>query len=306
MSPRFIRIRPVRAFPSVADIENENLSGVWSVMGLSLMGLAALSASGHSGQMIESFTPETWLILTMFGVAILTGFIDSIAGGGGLVMMPALLAAGLPPHLAIGTNKLQSVFGTSTACWSYWRGGLVEIRRNLPLVGLVFCGSAIGAILIQQISAGVLAYIVPVFLIALAGYVILSPRMTDDDAHERLSRKSYAPVAGAISLYDGFFGPGTGQFFTASLVGLRGQGLTRATANAKLFNATTNWAAVIVFTLGGKMVWLLGLAMAAGAMIGGFIGSRFAMRHGAKLIRPLMIVASLGLTGKILWDLLAA
>ncbi len=259
--------------------------------------------------MIESavtdFQPEMWLIAAMFCVAILTGFIDSIAGGGGLIMMPSLLAAGLPPHLAIGTNKLQSVFGTSMSCWSYWRGGLVEVRKNLPLVALVFTGSATGAILIQQVSADLLRYIVPVFLILLAAYVIFSPRMTDEDAQERVSLKGYAPVAGTISLYDGFFGPGTGQFYTATLVGLRGFGLTRATANAKLFNMTTNWAAVIVFSLGGKMVWLLGFSMAAGAMIGGFIGSRFAMRHGAKLIRPLMIVASLGLTAKLVWDLLA-
>lgn len=253
--------------------------------------------------MVESFTPEVWLLLTMFGVAILTGFIDSIAGGGGLVMMPALLAAGLPPHLAIGTNKLQSVFGTSISCWNYWKGGFVDVRANLPLVVLVFATSALGAVLVQQVDAGVLRYIVPVFLIGLAAYVILSPRMNDEDALERVSRKGYAPVAGSIGLYDGFFGPGTGQFFTASLVGLRGHGLTRATGNAKLLNATTNWAAVLIFALGGKMVWVLGITMAAGAMLGGYIGSHFAMRHGAKVIRPLMITASLGLTGKIIWDL---
>ena len=254
--------------------------------------------------MIESFTPETWLLLTMFVVAIVTGFIDSIAGGGGLIMMPALLAAGLPPHMAIGTNKVQSVFGTSTACWSYWRGGLVEIRRNLPLVALVFAGSAIGALTIQQVSSAILGYIAPFFLLALALYVIFSPRMTDVDAAERVSRKGYAPVAGGISFYDGFFGPGTGQFFTATLIGLRGYGLTKATANTKLFNATTNWAAVIMFAFGGKIVWALGLTMAVGAIIGGYLGSRFAMRHGARIIRPLMIIASLGLTGKLIWDVL--
>lgn len=253
--------------------------------------------------MIESITPEIWLLIGMFGVAIVTGFIDSIAGGGGLIMMPALLAAGLPPHLAIGTNKAQSVFGTSMACRNYWKSGLVDVRENLPLVALAFVGAATGAILIQQISAAILSYIVPVFLLGLAAYVIFSPRMTDEDAHQRLSRKGYAPVAGGIGFYDGFFGPGTGQFFTASLVGLRGHGLTRATGNAKLFNATTNWASVLVFTLGGKIIWVLGLTMAAGAMLGGFLGSRFAIKHGARVIRPLMIAASLGLTGKLIWDL---
>ena len=255
--------------------------------------------------MIESFTPDISLLALMFGVAIVTGFVDSIAGGGGLIMMPALLAAGLPPHLAIGTNKVQSMFGTSVSFWSYRRGGLVELRGNWPMIGLVFIGSAMGALLIQRISADILDYIVPVFLIGLAAYVIFSPRMSDVDAEERLSHTGYAPVAGGISLYDGFFGPGTGQFFTASLVALRGYGLTKATANTKLLNATTNIAAVLIFAFGGAIVWTLGLCMAAGAMIGGFIGSRFAMRHGARIIRPLMIAASLGLTGKVIWDLLA-
>ena len=249
-----------------------------------------------------SFEPEPWLYAVMAGVAVFTGFVDAIAGGGGLVMMPALLTAGLPPHLALGTNKLQSVFGTSTAFANYWRGGLVAVRPNLWLVAVVFAGSVAGALAVQAVSSRVLTFIVPVFLLVMAGYVILSPRMTDENADERLSRRGYAPVAGSIGLYDGFFGPGTGQFFATSLVGLRGYGLTKATANTKLLNAATNWAAVLTFALGGKIVWLLGLCMAAGAMLGGFLGSRFAMRHGARVIRPLMIVASLGLTAKLVFD----
>lgn len=251
--------------------------------------------------MVEAFIPEFWLYPTMFGVAVFTGFVDAIAGGGGLVMMPALLATGMPPHLALGTNKLQSMCGTTMAFRNYWKGGLVDVRGNLPLVVLAFAGAAAGAVLVQQISSGLLSYIVPVLLLALAAYVILSPSMTDEDAHERLTRRRYAPVAGSIGFYDGFFGPGTGQFFTASMVGLRGMGLTRATGNTKLFNAATNWASVIVFALGGKVIWLLGLTMAAGAMTGGYLGSHFAMRHGARVIRPLMIVASLGLTGRLIW-----
>ncbi|MCP9223105.1 TSUP family transporter [Erythrobacter sp. LQ02-29] len=252
--------------------------------------------------LLLAFQPEPWLIALMTGVAVLTGFVDAIAGGGGLIMMPALIAAGLPPHLALGTNKIQSVFGTTTACVNYARGGLVEWRSYAPLVVVVFVASIAGASLIQTISSETLTYIVPIFLLLMAGYVIFSPRMTDEDAHVRLSRRGYTPVAGAIGFYDGFFGPGTGQFFTTSLVGLRGKGLTRAAANAKLFNAATNWAAVLAFALGGKILWVMGLTMAAGAMLGGTLGSRFAMRHGARIIRPLMIVASLGLTAKLIWD----
>ena len=250
---------------------------------------------------MEAFAPDLSTYALLTGVAVLTGFVDAIAGGGGLVMMPALLGAGLPPHLALGTNKLQSVFGTSMACWNYWRGGLVDWRHNWPWVVVAFAGAAMGAWLVQQVSPGALGYVIPVLLLAMAAYVILSPRMTDEDAHIRLTRGKYVPVAGAIGLYDGFFGPGTGQFFTASLVALRGQGRTRATANTKLLNAATNWASVGMFALGGKMVWLLGLSMAGGAMLGGYLGSHFAMRHGARIIRPLMIVASLGLTARLIW-----
>ena len=112
----------------------------------------------------------------------------------------------------------------------------------------------------------VLALVIPALLVAVALYFLLSPRMTDEDAHQRLSQAGYAPVAAAIGAYDGFFGPGTGSFFTASLVALRGLGLTRATALTKLLNLTSNVASVLLFALGGQMWWLLGLCMAAGAM----------------------------------------
>ncbi len=252
----------------------------------------------------QSWTPELWVFLLLAAVAVFTGFVDAIAGGGGLVMMPALLAAGLPPHIAIGTNKLQSVFGTTMSCANYARGGLVDWRGNWPLVIIVFVASASGAVLVQLISTQILQYIVPVFLLIMVAYLLLSPRMSDEDASERLSRSGYAPVAGSIGFYDGFFGPGTGQFFTTSLVALRGHGLIRAVGNAKLLNATTNWAAVIVFALGGKMIWLLGFTMAVGAMAGAYLGSRFAMKHGARVVRPLMITVSLGLTAKLVWDLI--
>ena len=249
---------------------------------------------------------EPWMYAALTGVAVLTGFIDAIAGGGGLIMMPALLYAGLPPINALATNKLQSMFGTSIACWNYSRKGLVDWRANLLTVLLVFAGASIGVIAVQAIDTGTLSLVIPLLLMAVALYVLFSPRMTDEDAHQRISARSYAPVGSAIGAYDGFFGPGTGSFFTASLVGLRGFGLTRATALTKLFNLTSNIASVIFFAIGGKMLWLLGLCMAAGAMAGGWLGSHSAMRFGARLIRPLLVALSLGLTGRLLWDYFAA
>ena len=247
--------------------------------------------------------PTTYAILT--ATAVLTGFVDAIAGGGGLIMMPALLFAGVPPVNALATNKLQSMFGTATACFNYGRKGLIEWRPNLLTIILVFVGASIGVVVVQTIDTRALSLIIPLLLMAVALYVLVSPRMSDDDAAARVSARSYAPVGAAIGAYDGFFGPGTGSFFTASLVALRGHGLTRATALTKLFNLTSNVAAVLLFALGGKMFWLLGACMAAGAMVGGWIGSHTAMRFGAALIRPLLVLLSLGLTARLLWTYFA-
>ena len=245
---------------------------------------------------------EPWVYPALTGVAVISGFIDSIAGGGGLLMMPALLSAGVPPLFALGTNKLQSVFGTGTALRNYWRAGLVEWSRNRLTVALVFVGAAAGCIVVQAIETRLLNVIIPALLVASALYILLSPRMTDEDAHHRVTSNGYAPLGGAIGFYDGFFGPGTGTFFTTSLVALRGYGLTKATALTKLFNFTSNVASVLLFALGGHMFWLLGLCMAAGAIVGGWLGSHSALRFGARLIRPLLVAISLGLTGRLLWS----
>lgn len=245
---------------------------------------------------------EPWIYPALTAVALVTGFIDSIAGGGGLLMMPALLSTGLPPHLALGTNKLQSLCGVSTALRNYWRGGLVDIRANLGLAAVVFVGAAAGAVLVQRLDSSVLQVVVPVLLFGASLYVLLSPRMGDEESRARLSQRGYAPVAGGVGFYDGFFGPGTGTFFTASLVGLRGMGLTRATGNTKLFNAVSNVAALLVFIAGGQVLWLLGACMAVGSMAGSWLGSRTAMRHGAPLIRPLLVICSMALTGRLLWQ----
>jgi uncharacterized membrane protein YfcA len=244
---------------------------------------------------------EPWVYAALTGVALLTGFIDAIAGGGGLIMMPALLFAGVPPVNALATNKLQSMFGTATACYNYWRKGLVDWRSNLLTIALVAVGASGGALLVQSIDTHALSLIIPLLLMAVAIYVIASPRMSDEDAHQRISARGYSAVGGVIGAYDGFFGPGAGSFYTTSLVALRGLGLTRATALTKLFNLTSNVASVLLFAIGGKMFWLLGLCMAAGAMAGGWIGSHTAMRFGARLIRPLLVILSLALTARLLW-----
>ncbi len=249
-----------------------------------------------------ALAPETYALLT--AIAALAGFIDAIAGGGGLLTVPAMLSAGIPPLNVLATNKLQSVFGAVVATWNYAQKGLIDAPRLPMTVAIVFAGSLLGAWLVQMITSDVLAILVPLLLMLVAAYVLLSPRMHDEDAHQRITPGAYMPVAGSIGFYDGFFGPGTGSFFTTSLVALRGMGLTRAAAHTKLLNCTSNFAGMIMLAMGGHTVWLLGLTMALGAMGGAWLGTHTALRFGARVIRPLLIVTSLTLTGRLLYQAL--
>jgi uncharacterized membrane protein YfcA len=244
--------------------------------------------------------PHIYILLTC--VTVVSGFVDAIAGGGGLLTVPAMLAAGLPTLSMLATNKLQSVCGISVACYNFTRAGRVDWRSHRGLIPVVFLGALAGATTIALLSSGLLKLLVPILLIVVAGYVLLSPRMHDEDAHQRLTAGGYAPIASAIGFYDGFFGPGAGSFFVTSLAGLRGYGLTRATAHTKAFNLTSNIAGLLVLMLGGHVLWLLGLCMAMGSMTGAWIGTHTALRFGAKVIRPLLVVISLTLTCRLLWS----
>ena len=280
---------PVRAAPSFVE-----MSKAKRVKG------ALLAGTNPRGYIRGMIGPSAYVALT--AVAAIAGLIDSIAGGGGLIVIPALLWAGVPPLYALGTNKLQSVFGTAVALRNYWRSGLVDWWPNRLTVILAFLGAVAGALTVQLIRPKILNLIIPLLLIASALYIILSPRMTDDDAHHRVSSGGYAPIGASIGFYDGFFGPGAGTFYTTTLVGLRGYGLTRATALTKLVNIASAIASLTLFAIGGHLLWVLGLYMAAGAMVGGWLGSHSTLRYGARLIRPLLVVISLTLTAKLLWS----
>lgn len=247
--------------------------------------------------------PETYAILTV--VAFIAGFIDAIAGGGGLITVPAMLSAGIPPVTVLATNKLQSSFSSATATASFSAKKMIDWRTYWPHVLVIFVLSGIGSWLVQSIKADALDVIVPILLIAVAAYVLLSPRMSDEDVHHRLGAKGYIPIGGAIGFYDGFFGPGTGSFFATSLVSLRGLGLIRATAHTKAFNFSSNLGSLVVFLATGHAMILLGLCMAIGSASGAWTGSHTAMRFGARVIRPVLVTICLALTAKLLWQALS-
>jgi hypothetical protein len=241
--------------------------------------------------------------LMLFGLATLAGWIDSIAGGGGLITIPALMWAGLSPAQSLATNKLQASFGSSTATLNYARHGLVDIKGQRFAVLMAFIGSACGTLSVQHIPATYLQKALPLLLIAFAIYFLFAPNLSDSDRQQRITLPQFALSAGfAIGFYDGFFGPGTGAFFTMAYVELLGFGLPRAIGNTKLLNFTSNFASLLFFALSGQIIWLLGLLMGLGQILGSYLGSRMAIRHGSKLIRPLLVGISLLMSIKLLWN----
>jgi len=241
-------------------------------------------------------------IALLMGVAFIAGTVDAMAGGGGLITIPALMAAGIPPVQALGTNKLQSSLGTTSAVIAFARKGRIDFRRFLMPTLAAFVGSLAGAWTLQRVDPGFLAAFVPVLLILMAGYFLLAPKASEEDRHARLGPAALLLVTATIGFYDGFFGPGTGSFLATALVLLFGMGLLSATAHTKLLNLSSNIAAVIALGLGGKIYWLLGLLMAPCAIAGGQLGAHLAMRVGGRLIRPLLVTVSLALTAKLLSD----
>lgn len=245
-------------------------------------------------------TPDIFAFLVT--MALLAGTIDAMAGGGGLISLPALMAAGIPPVSAIATNKLASACGTGSALFTYARAGHVDFRRfAIPALG-AFLGAAAGATTLQLVDSHFLAAFVPVLLILMGFYFLLAPRMSEADRHARVDTAGLTLITTAIGFYDGFFGPGTGSFFTTVLVALAGLGLVRAIGNTKFLNLSTNLAGLLAMIAGGKLLWGLGIAMALANMAGNQIGARLAIRFGGKGVRPLLVVMSFALTVKLLSD----
>ncbi|MDA3833785.1 MAG: TSUP family transporter [Spirochaetales bacterium] len=232
--------------------------------------------------------------LLFFG-AILSGLVDSIAGGGGIITIPLLLSVGLPPHAAIATNKLQASFGTFTAMMRYRHSRLFTFRTLIPGILLTAAGAAGGAYLIQQINADALAQVIPFILLALLIYTAASPQLGLSDTQAKMAEFPIFLIFGlAIGFYDGFFGPGTGSFWTMGLVILAGYNLKRATAVTKVMNFTSNCVSLIIFLLGGKVIIAIGLLMGAGQLLGAWSGSHLVITRGTKFVKIFfMIVVSI-------------
>jgi len=214
------------------------------------------------------------------------GFIDSIAGGGGIITIPVLLAVGLDPHMALGTNKLQASFGSCTASIHYARSDLVDVKQTIEGVIFTAIGAAIGTITIQQIDAAFLRQALPVLLTVIFFYMLFSPNLGKLDVHPVVHPFLFYLTAGlGIGFYDGFFGPGTGSFWTIAFVVFMGLNLKKATAHTKIMNATSNIIALVAFIFGGKVIFIAGIVMGSAQLLGATLGSHMVIRRGTKFVR---------------------
>ncbi|MGR0279345.1 TSUP family transporter [Marinomonas dokdonensis] len=245
-----------------------------------------------------------WVYLALFCVALVAGIIDAIAGGGGLITVPALLAAGLSPAEALATNKLQGCAGTLSASYHFVRKGQVKLSDMILPITMTAIGSVLGTILVSYIDSRLLLKAVPIILIGVAIFFLFLPKVQPYIASKVvLSNTQFALIIGtSIGFYDGLIGPGTGAFFSTAYLCFMGLSIISATAHTKVLNATSNLASLIMFTFTGHIVWMLGIAMGIGQWIGAQIGSQLVITKGSKLIRPLVIFMCLAMSIKLLMD----
>ncbi|WP_427846100.1 TSUP family transporter [Campylobacter troglodytis] len=238
----------------------------------------------------------------LFAVALGAGFIDSIVGGGGLITLPALMAAGIPSHLSLATNKLQSTFGSLTATLSYFKA---RTMKHLAW-GVIFTafGAGAGSITVLFINDEHLKLIILIFLVFTFLYMALKPNLGKEKTKPRIKNiKIFHIFIGfSIGFYDGFLGPGTGSFLIFACVMLLGYNLKEASINTKILNFTSNAVALAVFLYFYKVLWLVGILMGIGQMIGAFLGSKLVLKTEGKFIKALFLAVVFATICKVGWD----
>ncbi len=245
------------------------------------------------------------LLLILAAAGFAAGFIDSIAGGGGLITLPVLMLAGIPPAQALATNKVQGVFGAATAAVSYAARGLVDLRSQWKSALIAGLAGAIGAALVSYLPTDKLRLVLPVILIAIALFFALKPGLNDLDRVQRIAPAAFALTAvPLVGFYDGVLGPGAGSFYMIAFVTLAGYGVLKATAHTKLLNFASNLGGLAAFALVGQPLWLVGIVMGVAQIAGAMLGSRLASRIGARLIKPLLVATSTALALRLIWQML--
>lgn len=236
------------------------------------------------------------LLSLLFLVSVIAGLLDTLAGGGGLISIPALILSGVPPLAALGTNKLQGSMGTATASYIMLKNKKISWDNVKHLMFTAFIGAVFGTIVVQFINTDVLTFVIPIVLLFIAIYFLISPKPIETQGEPKLTNQKYRNiVVPFIGYYDGMFGPGTGSFFALSGVSCRGHDLITSTAIAKPLNFATNIASLIVFLIAGHIVWVVGILMMVGQVLGAWIGAHCLFKINPAYLRVIVVLMCSGM-----------
>jgi uncharacterized membrane protein YfcA len=252
---------------------------------------------------VSELTPTTIALLVFAGFC--AGLVDAIAGGGGLITVPALFATGLPVPLALATNKGQASFGAVSSFLSFWKRGEIDKPRALRgfFGGLV--GSLAGALLLLRVPSKPLKPI-SLVLLMIAAATLVWPRKPGDGQGRPWAMAALVPIALALGFYDGFFGPGVGSMLIATWALVFGDTLTRASGNAKVVNLASNVAALLIFVVKGAVIWKIAAPMAAANATGAFVGARLAVKRGDRFVKTVVLCVVTLLVLKMAYELVFA
>lgn len=235
----------------------------------------------------------------------LAAFVDSIAGGGGLISMPVLLMAGLPAHLALGTNKFAGAFGCFSSAYKYSKSGKTNIELLKKLIPFTILGCLLGVKCVLSISENILNILVFLMILIVALYTYLKKNLGKEDKFENLSKENIKKgiiMAFALGFYDGFFGPGTGTFLTFAFIKIYGFDFLHASANTKILNFTSNFTALILFMFSGQILYKVAIFYAISMVLGGYIGAKVAINKGSQLIKPIFLFMAVAVAIKLLYQ----
>jgi uncharacterized membrane protein YfcA len=263
------------------------------------------AAAALSTDLLPEGLTATTLVLVLVA-ALAAGWIDAVVGGGGLLQLPALLLVpGISPVQALATNKLGSIFGTTTSAVTYYRRAHPDLRTALPMAAVALVASFAGASIAALLPASVFKPVIVVALVGIAVFTLLRPSLGELTALRHTGRKHHGvavTVGAVIGFYDGVLGPGTGSFLVFAMVSQLGYDFLSASAKAKIVNVATNLGALLFFVPHGAVFWGLGLLIGAANMLGGYAGARMATVRGSRFIRVAFLVVVTALIARLGWD----
>ena len=246
-------------------------------------------------------------IIFLCSAGFLAAFVDAIAGGGGLISVPGYFAIGFPPHFTLGTNKFSSSFGSITSTLRFAKSGKVDKNLLKILLPFVFLGAVVGVSSVLVLDPNILKPIVLILLVSVGIYSFFSKSVGLEDKYQGTNKKNLTIgciFAFFMGFYDGFFGPGAGSFIIFGLISIYGFDFVRASGNAKAMNFTSNITSVVLFAINGKIYYLMGIPMAIFMILGARVGSKLALKEGAKFIKPIFVTMSLAVAGKMLYEMI--